>query len=68
MRISKGYVTKYFVESFIKENWEEIIEMIGGSINDWGEFGDQIINALKKYDLNYVSFIDKEDEKNKDEK
>lgn len=66
MRISKDYVTKYFVENFLKENWEEIISMIGGSINDWGEFGNQIINELKKYELNYVSFIekkDKEDEK-----
>lgn len=61
MRISKDYVTKYFVENFLKENWEEIIGMIGGSINDWGEFGEQIVNELKKYEVNYVSFIEKKE-------
>ena len=67
MKIPEEHIDKYFVRNFIKENWGYIVQMIEDSIEDWGEFGEQIIDELRKYDLSSISLEKKDDEENDEE-
>ena len=67
MKLPETHIDEYFVKHFIKNNWGYILEMIEDSIEDWGEFGEQIIDELRKYDLNYISLREKEDKEDDEE-
>lgn len=63
MKLPETYIDEYFVRHFVEDNWGYILEMIEDSIEDWGEFGEQIIDELRKYDLNYISLVEKKEKK-----
>lgn len=65
MRIPIDRIDEYFLKRFIYDNWDEILLMIENSMEDWGELGKQIINELKKYDLNYITLVEKDKSKKK---
>lgn len=65
MRVPIDHIDEYFLKRFIYDNWDEILLMIENSMEDWGELGKQIINELKKYDLNYITLVEKDKSKKK---
>lgn len=65
MRVPIDHIDEYFLKRFIYDNWDEILLMIENSMEDWGELGKQIINELKKYDLSYITLVEKDKSKKK---
>lgn len=67
MKLPKPTFSKYDLEKIIKENWNEIIELIESSLENWGQYEKIFIEELKKHEINYIDIKlkkeDKEDEK-----
>ena len=55
MRLPEPTFSEYELETVIKENWSEIIELIEPSLEEWGTYGEKFIQDLRKYDLNYMT-------------
>ena len=67
MKLPEPTFSEYELETVIKENWSEIIELIEPSLEEWGKYGEKFIQELRKYDLNYMSFSLKDEFKENDE-
>lgn len=55
MKLPEPTFSEYELETVIKENWSEIIELIEPSLEEWGKYGERFIQELRKYDLKYMS-------------
>ena len=66
MKLPEPTFSEYELETVIKENWSEIIELISPSLEEWGKYGEKFIQELRKYDLNYMSFSLKDEFKEND--
>ena len=67
MRLPEPTFSEYELETVIKENWSEIIELIEPSLEEWGKYGERFIQELRKYDLNYMTLRLKDEFKENDE-
>ena len=67
MRLPEPTFSEYELETVIKENWSEIIELIEPSLEEWGKYGERFIQELRKYDLNYMTLRLKKEFKENDE-
>ena len=67
MRLPEPTFSEYELETVIKENWSEIIELIPPSLEEWGKYGEKFIQELRKYDLKYMSLSLKKEFKENDE-
>ena len=67
MKLPEPTFSEYELETVIKENWSEIIELIEPSLEEWGKYGERFIQELRKYDLNYMTLRLKEEFKEDDE-
>ena len=61
MKLPEPTFSEYELETVIKENWSEIIELIEPSLEEWGKYGERFIQELRKYDLNYMTLRLKEE-------
>ena len=66
MRLPEPTFSEYELETVIKENWSEIIELIEPSLQEWGKYGERFIQELRKYDLTYMSLRLKKEDKEDD--
>ena len=67
MKLPEPIFSEYELETVIKENWSEIIELIEPSLEEWGKYGERFIQELRKYDLNYMTLRLKKEFKENDE-
>ena len=67
MRLPEPTFSEYELETVIKENWSEIIELIEPSLEEWGKYGERFIQELRKYDLKYMTLRLKKEIKEDDE-
>ena len=63
MRLPKGTIDKFFLEQYIVENWDYILELIASKlyVKD-NEMEVEIYLELKKYKLSYATLTKRDEE------
>ena len=54
---------EYDIQAFIKGNWNEILELIEPSLEEWGMYGRLFFDELEKYEIDYLSISRKKENK-----
>ena len=58
---------EYDLQTFIKGNWNEILELIEPSLEEWGKYGRLFFDELEKYEIDYLGIKRKKEDRDNEE-